>query len=112
MPWAMTIARFLDARLPHVDVVYQVARHAVGAGQEPEDLVQETYLRAYAAFGSYRGQNMPAWLAAICLNAARSEARPVPRASAGRGPPSLLRLATWLLLAALYVLAAVAVGAG
>jgi len=45
---------FLDATLPHVDVVFQVARHAAGDGQEPEDLVQETYLRAYAAFGSYR----------------------------------------------------------
>jgi RNA polymerase sigma-70 factor (ECF subfamily) len=66
---------FLDATLPHVDVVYQVARHAAGAGQEPEDLVQETYLRAYAAFGSYRGENARAWLAAICLNAARSETR-------------------------------------
>src|SRR5215475_7420635 len=66
---------FLDATLPHVDVVYQVARHAAGAGQDPEDLVQETYLRAYAGFGSYRGGNARAWLAAICLNAARSQAR-------------------------------------
>src|SRR5258708_28283839 len=66
---------FLDATLPHVDAVYQVARQSAGAGQEPEDLVQETYLRAYAAFGSYRGENTRAWLAAICLNAARSEAR-------------------------------------
>ena len=66
---------FLEATLPYVDVVYQVARHACGDGQEPEDLVQETYLRAYAAFGSYRGGNTRAWLAAICLNAARSEAR-------------------------------------
>ena len=66
---------FLEATLPYVDVVYQVARHAVGSGQEPEDLVQETYLRAYAAFGSYRGENTRAWLAAICLNAARSQAR-------------------------------------
>ncbi len=66
---------FLDATLPHVDVVYQVARHAAVPGQEPEDLVQETYLRAYAAFGSYRGGSMRAWLAAICLNAARSQAR-------------------------------------
>ncbi len=55
--------------------MYQVARHAAGAGQEPEDLVQETYLRAYAAFGSFRGANTRAWLAAICLNAARSQAR-------------------------------------
>jgi len=66
---------FLDATLPHVDVVYQVARHAAGDGQEPEDLVQETYLRAFAAFGSFRGGNVRAWLAAICLNAARSQAR-------------------------------------
>lgn len=66
---------FLEATLPYLDVVYQVARQAAGEGQEPEDLVQETYLRAYAAFGSYRGGSMRAWLAAICLNAARSQAR-------------------------------------
>ena len=33
---------FLDATLPYLDVVYQVARQVAGAGQEPEDLVQET----------------------------------------------------------------------
>jgi len=66
---------FLEATLPYLDVVWQVARHAAGAGQEPEDLVQETYLRAYASFGSYRGGSMRAWLAAICLNVARSQAR-------------------------------------
>jgi len=66
---------FLDATLPYLDVVHQVARHAAGDGQEPEDLVQETYLRAYAAFGSFRGGNTRAWLGAICLNAARSQAR-------------------------------------
>ena len=66
---------FLDATLPHLDVVWQVARQVAGAGQDPEDLVQETYLRAYAAFGSYRGENARAWLAAICLNVARSQAR-------------------------------------
>jgi RNA polymerase sigma-70 factor (ECF subfamily) len=66
---------FLDATLPYVDVVYQVARHVAGDWQDPEDLVQETYLRAYAAFGSFRGENPRAWLAAICLNAARSQAR-------------------------------------
>jgi RNA polymerase sigma-70 factor (ECF subfamily) len=66
---------FLEATLPHLDVVYQVARRAAGDGQDPEDLVQETYLRAYAAFGSWRGGSTRAWLAAICLNAARSQAR-------------------------------------
>ncbi|HEX9529166.1 MAG TPA: sigma factor, partial [Streptosporangiaceae bacterium] len=66
---------FLDATLPYVDVVYQVARHAAGNGQDAEDLVQETYLRAYAHFDQYRGGSFRAWLAAICLNVARSEGR-------------------------------------
>ena len=66
---------FLEATLPHLDAVWQVARHAAREGQDPEDLVQETYLRAYAGFGSYRGGNARAWLAAICLNVARSQAR-------------------------------------
>ena len=66
---------FLDATLPHLDVVWQVARRTAAEGQDPEDLVQETYLRAYAGFESYRGGNTRAWLAAICLNVARSQAR-------------------------------------
>ena len=66
---------FLDATIPCLDAVWQVARLAAGEGQEPEDLVQETFLRAYAAFGSYRGGDMRAWLATICLNVARSQAR-------------------------------------
>ena len=66
---------FLDATIPYLDVVWQVARQAAGEGQDPEDLVQETYLRAYAGFGSYRGGSTRAWLAAICLNVARSQAR-------------------------------------
>jgi len=66
---------FLEATLPYLDTVWQVARQAAVGGMEPEDLVQETYLRAYAGFGSFRGGSTRAWLAAICLNAARSEAR-------------------------------------
>jgi RNA polymerase sigma-70 factor, ECF subfamily len=98
---------FLEATLPHLDAVYQVARQCARDGQDPEDLVQETYLRAYAAFGSYRGGNARAWLAAICLNAARSEARrrrrrpwevsaqalldalPLARESTGEGTPDV-----------------------
>jgi RNA polymerase sigma-70 factor, ECF subfamily len=92
---------FLEATLPHLDAVWQVARHAAGEGQDPEDLVQETLLRAYAGFGSWRGGNVRAWLAAICLNVARSQARrrrrrpwevpgpdlpdPLPRSRAGGG---------------------------
>ena len=66
---------FLEATLPHLDVLYRVARHAGNDHHRAEDLVQETYLRAYANFASHRGPSTRAWLVAICLNVARSEGR-------------------------------------
>jgi RNA polymerase sigma-70 factor, ECF subfamily len=66
---------FLEAALPCLDAITQLARHLSGQRCDAEDLVQETYLRAYAHFDDYRGGSMRAWLAAICLNAARSEGR-------------------------------------
>ena len=86
---------FLEATLPHLDVVYQVARHAAGNGQDPEDLVQETYLRAYAGFGSFRGGSTRAWLAAICLNVARSQARRRRRRPWEASGPALLDVVPW-----------------
>jgi RNA polymerase sigma-70 factor (ECF subfamily) len=70
---------FLEAALPHLDAVTQLARHLTGQRCDAEDLVQETFLRAYAHFGEYRGGSMRAWLAAICLNAARSQGRRLAR---------------------------------
>ena len=66
---------FLEATLPHLDVIYRVARHASQDHRRAEDLVQETYLRAYAAFGNHRGPSTKAWLVTICVNLARSEGR-------------------------------------
>ncbi len=66
---------FLEATLPHLDVLYRVARHAGHDHHRAEDLVQETYLRAYSAFASHRGPNTRAWLVAICLNVVRSDGR-------------------------------------
>ena len=68
---------FLEATLPYLDTVWQVARQAAVGGMEPEDLVQETYLRAYAGFGSFRGGSTRAWLAAFRQIAA-SQARVLP----------------------------------
>jgi len=66
---------FLEATMPHLDAVYRVARHVSRDPQLAEDLVQETYLRAYAAFSSHRGEHTKAWLTSICLNLARSDWR-------------------------------------
>jgi RNA polymerase sigma-70 factor (ECF subfamily) len=67
--------RFLDATLSHLPAVYNVARRMARDEGQADDLVQETYLRAFRAFDSYRGGSIRAWLVAICLNAARSEVR-------------------------------------
>ncbi len=66
---------FLEATLPHIDVVYRLARQAGHDHDRAEDLVQETYLRAYAGFADQRGPSVRAWLVAICLNLVRSEGR-------------------------------------
>jgi RNA polymerase sigma-70 factor (ECF subfamily) len=66
---------FLEATLPHLPAVHNVARRMASEHTEADDLVQETYLRAFRAFPAYRGGSVRAWLVAICLNAARSEAR-------------------------------------
>jgi len=70
---------FLETALPCLDAITQLARHLTGQRCDAEDLVQETYLRAYAHFSEYRGGSMRAWLAAICLNTARSEGRRLAR---------------------------------
>ncbi|MCL2394008.1 MAG: RNA polymerase sigma factor [Acidimicrobiaceae bacterium] len=66
---------FLEATLPHLDIIYRVAFHTAHDHHRAEDLVQETYLRAYAAFAGHHGTSTRAWLVTICLNLARSESR-------------------------------------
>jgi RNA polymerase sigma-70 factor, ECF subfamily len=66
---------FLDATLPHLDVVHRVARHLSSDAASAEDLVQETYLRAFAKFSTHQGPNTRAWLITICVNQARSQVR-------------------------------------
>ncbi len=52
--------------LPLMDLVYSVARRLVGDEARAEDLVQETYLRAFRSIDQYRlGSNCKAWLLTI-----------------------------------------------
>jgi RNA polymerase sigma-70 factor, ECF subfamily len=66
---------FLDETLPHLDLLYRVARNAGQDHHRAEDVVQETYLRAYAAFDQRRSDNTRAWMVSICLNLIRSDGR-------------------------------------
>lgn len=61
--------RFEEEALEHADRVYQVARHLAGSREEAEELMQETYTRAFRSWRSYEpGTNMSAWLLRILTN--------------------------------------------
>ena len=59
--------RLLEAEaLPLMDLVYSVARRMIGDEAKAEDLVQETYLRAFRSIDQYKlGTNCKAWLLTI-----------------------------------------------
>jgi RNA polymerase sigma-70 factor, ECF subfamily len=61
--------RFEEEALKLSDQVYQVARRLAGSKEEAEDLVQETYARAFRAWRSFEpGTNLRAWLFRILTN--------------------------------------------
>jgi RNA polymerase sigma-70 factor, ECF subfamily len=61
--------RFEEEALSFADQVYRVARRLVGTREEAEDLVQETYSRAFRSWRSYTpGTNLRAWLLRILTN--------------------------------------------
>jgi RNA polymerase sigma-70 factor (ECF subfamily) len=62
-------ARFEEEALALADQAYRVARRLTGSREEAEDLVQETYSRAFRSWRSYSpGTNMRAWLLRILTN--------------------------------------------
>lgn len=62
-------ARFEKEALVHLDALYRTAYRLTGTPEDAEDLVQETYLKAYRAFHQYRpGTNARAWLYKILRN--------------------------------------------
>src|ERR671932_494214 len=61
--------RFEEDALALADQVYRVARHLVGSREEAEDLMQETYARAFRSWRSFQpGANLRAGLLRILTN--------------------------------------------
>ena len=62
-------ADFETEALPHLDAVYRFALRLAGSKATAEDLVQDTYLRAYRSWGQYTaGTRCKSWLFTICRN--------------------------------------------
>jgi RNA polymerase sigma-70 factor (ECF subfamily) len=61
--------RFEEEALELSDQVYRMARRLAGSREEAEDLVQQTYERAFRAWRQYTpGTNLRAWLLRILTN--------------------------------------------
>ncbi len=61
--------RFEEDALALSDQVFRVARHLANSRDEAEDLVQETYARAFRSWRSFQpGTNLRAWLLRILTN--------------------------------------------
>ena len=62
-------ARFERDALPYLDQLYSAAMRMTRNPQDAEDLVQETFAKAYSSFHQFReGTNLKAWLYRILTN--------------------------------------------
>jgi RNA polymerase sigma-70 factor (ECF subfamily) len=62
-------ARFAEEAMPYMASLYSAAMRMTRNAADAEDLVQETYLKAYRAFGSFQeGTNLKSWLYKILTN--------------------------------------------
>lgn len=72
--------RFEEEALELADQVYRVARRMVGTREEAEELVQDTYARAFRSWRSFTpGTNMRAWLLRILTNLNTDRGRKIQR---------------------------------
>jgi RNA polymerase sigma-70 factor, ECF subfamily len=61
--------RFEEDALALSDQVYRVARHLASSREDADELMQETYARAFRSWRSFQpGTNMRAWLLRILTN--------------------------------------------
>src|SRR3954463_10858908 len=61
--------QFAELAMPYMDALYSAALRMTRNPTDAEDLVQETYLRAYRGFPGFQaGTNLKAWLYKILTN--------------------------------------------
>jgi RNA polymerase sigma-70 factor (ECF subfamily) len=61
--------RFEEEALPHLDGMFGAAMRLTRNPADAEDLLQETFLRAFSAYDSFEpGTNLKAWLYRILMN--------------------------------------------
>jgi RNA polymerase sigma-70 factor (ECF subfamily) len=62
-------ARFTEVAMEHMPGLYSAALRMTRNASDAEDLVQETYLKAYRSYASFQeGTNLRAWLYRILTN--------------------------------------------
>jgi RNA polymerase sigma-70 factor (ECF subfamily) len=75
-------AAFETIFLPHLPAAYNLARWLTRNGSDAEDVVQESYLRAWRAFDGFRGGDGRAWFLTVVRNTSVSWLRRSRRARA------------------------------
>jgi RNA polymerase sigma-70 factor (ECF subfamily) len=76
MPHPVKPVPFEAEALASIDSLYRTALRLTRDPSDAEDLVQDTYLKAFRAADSFKpGTNLRAWLFTILHNAARNRAR-------------------------------------
>lgn len=62
-------ATFADDAMEHMSALYSAALRMTRNAADAEDLVQETYLKAYRGYGGFKeGTNLKAWMYRILTN--------------------------------------------
>jgi RNA polymerase sigma-70 factor (ECF subfamily) len=64
------LSDFEKMALPHMDAAYNLAFWLVRSPSDAEDIVQDSYLRAFRALHSFAGTDFRPWLLAIVRNVA------------------------------------------
>jgi RNA polymerase sigma-70 factor (ECF subfamily) len=86
---------FEKEALPHIKALHNFALKMLGNKLDADDMIQETYLRAFRFFGSYeKGTNCKAWLFRILRNVIINKYRKEQKESANVGYDDVMNFIT------------------